>query len=283
MRVLLRKEDYIRTLIVSNKINRKHLNDEGLEKLKLEFYKLMIDYYLHEAQYLDAAKCYKVLYDFLKDINEKLNKHEGVKDTTLANYHQILRVESIDNLFQNYVMFLAICPPELETKNMFNELRLNYRKDLDHHLDMKYLVDTRLSDDIIKINGDFLTKFAGYHIFTINQGNHKGNEHYRLFRKYLIQHNLNIYQKHFSQAKMEKISYMVGIELAEVESELADMVINGYIWARINRINKTVNFKPKSDYSDRLNEINYDLTKMLEKVENTCHLVHKENLKHDIK
>jgi 26S proteasome regulatory subunit N5 len=284
MRVLLAKGDYIRTLIVSNKINRKHLNEEGLEKLKIEFYRLMIEYYLHEEQYLDVAKSYKVLYDFVKEISEKINTHlETIKKETLSNYTDLLRQENIDNLFQNYIMFLATCPPELETNNMLNELRLKYRKDLDQRQDMKFLVDTRLSDQIVNIKSDFLSKYRGYGIFTLNEGNHRGNQHHLLFRKYLIQHSLIIFQKFFSQIRMQRISNLVGIDMNEVESELADMVINGYIWARINRINQTVNFKPKADYADRLNDINYDLTKMLEKIENTCHLIHKENLKHDIK
>jgi 26S proteasome regulatory subunit N5 len=284
MRVLLSKGDYIRTLIVSNKINRKHLNEVNLEKLKIEFYKLMIEYYLHEEKYLDVAKSYKVLYDFVKELSEKINTNlDSLKKETLATYTDILRQESIDTLFQNYIMFLAICPPELETKNMLNELNLNYRKDLDQRQDMRLLITAKLSDDIVRINGDFLLKYSNYPIFTVNQGNHRGTHHYSLFRKYLIQHDLIIFQKFFSQVRMSRVSSMVGIDISEVESELADMVINGYIWARINRISQTVNFKPKADTADRLNDINYDLTKMLDKIENTCHLIHKENLKHDIK
>jgi 26S proteasome regulatory subunit N5 len=284
MRVLLAKGDFIRTLIVSNKINRKHLNDEGLEKLKVEFYKLMIVYYLHEEKYIDVAKSYKVLYDFLKQINEKIGHHlDSVKRETLQNYTDILRQEDIEILFQNYVMYLSICPPDMETKIMLNELNENYRKDLDHRLDMRLLVTTKLSDEIVKINSDFIPKFSEYPIFKPSEINNKGIHHVHLFRKYLIQHNLIIFQKFFSQIRLQRISNMIGVDINEVENELADMVINGYIWARINRISQTVNFKPKAENADRLNDINYDLNKMLEKIENTCHLIHKENLKHDIK
>ena len=82
---------------------------------------------------------------------------------------------------------------------------------------------------------------------------------------------------------MEKIADMVWTKIIEVESELADMVINNYIYAKINRRASTVNFKRRQDTGDKLNDLNSDLTKMLEKLENTCHLIHKENLKYDIK
>jgi 26S proteasome regulatory subunit N5 len=76
---------------------------------------------------------------------------------------------------------------------------------------------------------------------------------------------------------------MIGIDLNEVEHELADMVINKYLYAKINRITGTVVFRQKQDGNGKLNDIGLDLSKMLRTMEDTCHLIHKENLKHDIK
>ena len=69
----------------------------------------------------------------------------------------------------------------------------------------------------------------------------------------------------------------------EIENEIADMVINNFIYARINRIEKTVNFKKKTDYHDELDNYNYDMDNMLKKIEETCHLINKEYLKYGIK
>lgn len=71
MRILLSKGDYIRTLIVGNKINRRHLNDAGLERQKIEFYRYMIQFYIQEKQLIDASKSYKTLYDFVKELEGK--------------------------------------------------------------------------------------------------------------------------------------------------------------------------------------------------------------------
>jgi hypothetical protein len=180
-------------------------------------------------------------------------------------------------------MYLTICPPELATRNMLNELNISYKKDIEECPDMKSIVTKLLSDDILYIDNNFLNNFATYPIFQSGAIELYPEKHYGLFRKYLIQHNLIIFQKFFSQVRLDRIGRMIGIDSKEVETEIADMVINNYIYARINRITATVNFKPKSDHNDKLNDINYDLMKMLEKVETTCHLIHKENLKHDIK
>lgn len=79
------------------------------------------------------------------------------------------------------------------------------------------------------------------------------------------------------------MAQMIGISEREVEEETADMVIQKYIYAKINRISAIVSFRPKQDANDKLNDLNFDLTKMLEEIETTCHLINKENLKHDIK
>jgi 26S proteasome regulatory subunit N5 len=286
MKILLLKGDYIRMYIVSNKINRKHLGDEKLENLKVEFYQMMILYYLHENKFIEVSKCYKVLYDFYCEIELKM-KHSSsenlLKAETADRYRNIMKNLNKKILLVNYVMYLTICPPELETKNMLNELNLHYRKDLEENPDIHSIVTKHLSDDIVPVTDNFFKTYSGYPIFVKDQLNPKADEHLRLFRKYLIQHNLAVYSKYFSQCHLKRISQMIEVDIPEIENEICDMVVNKFIYAKINRISGTVNFKPKQDYGDKLNDLNFDLNKMLEKIETTCHLIHKENLKYEIK
>ena len=75
---------------------------------------------------------------------------------------------------------------------------------------------------------------------------------------------------------------MTSVSIEEIESELADMVVNNYIYAKINRIENIVNFQKKMEHHDVLDELNYDLRKMLEGLEQTCHLINKEYLKYNV-
>ena len=276
MRVLIQKGDYIRVLIVSNKVNRKHLSEEGLEKLKFEFNELMIKYYSHEEKFIEVSKAFKTLFDFTKEMKEKVANSKNEK------LEEILKNTNLHFLFVNYVMFLAICPPVLEAKNMFHELNLKYKKDLEENRDMLLIVKKSLSDDIVFLDTHFLSQFGQYPIFDKNifPGYEK---HAKLFRKFWIAHNLGIFGKYFSTVRLARVCTMIGTNLDEVETELADMVINNYIYAKINRIAQTVNFRKRQDTGDKLDDLNHDLTRMLEKLETTCHLIHKENLKYDIK
>ena len=280
METLILKGDFIRTLIVSNKIHKNHLNDETFELLKIRFYNLMIRYYIHEKKYLDVSKCYKILYDFIKEINDKLDKIEKdkmeMKTKVIENYINAKKDNNLYELFQNYVLYLSICPPELETKNMYYELQLNYKKELDANKIILYIVKTHLSDDIVIINDNLFGNYIKYKIFEDDK------ELLKLFRKYWIQHDLLIYSKFFSKIHLKRISEMTSVSIDEIESELADMVVNNYVYAKINRIENIVNFQKKMEHHDVLDELNYDLRKMLEGLEQTCHLINKEYLKYGI-
>ena len=281
MQVLLEKKDYIRTLIVSNKIKRNHLDDDGFELLKIRFFQLMIEYYFCSEKYIDVSKSYKILYDFVKAINDKLvdieKNSKEVKAELMENYIKVKNENNLKKLFENYVLFLSICPPEMETKNMFNELFIKYKKELDLDGNILYIVEKRLSDDIILIDNVLFNKFKEYEIFK------KNPDLIKLFKKYWIQHDLSIFEKFFGQIHIERISEMTLVSIDEIENELADMVVNNYIFAKINRIEKIVNFRKKTDYHDELDNYNYDMNNLLKKIEETCHLINKEYLKYGIK
>ena len=281
MQVLLEKGDYVRTLIVSNKIKRNHLDDDGFELLKIRFFRLMIEYFMHEKKYIDVSKSYKTLYDFVKSINDKLidieKNNKEIKPKIIENYLKINKENDLKKLFENYVLFLSICPPELETKNMLNELIIKYKKELDKDENILYIVEKRLSDDIILIDNTLFNKYKDYEIFK------KNPDLIKLFRKHWIQHDLSLFEKFFAKIHIKRINDMTLVPVDEIEKEIADMVVNNYIYAKINRIEKIVNFRKKTDYHDVLDNFNYDMDNMLKKIEETCHLINKEYLKYNIK
>ena len=281
MQVLLEKGDYVRTLIVSNKIKRNHLDDDGFELLKIRFFHLMIEYFMHEKKYIDVSKSYKTLYDFVKSINDKLidieKNNKEIKPKIIENYLKINKENDLKKLFENYVLYLSICPPELETKNMLNELIIKYKKELDKDENILYIVEKRLSDDIILIDNNLFNKYKDYEIFK------KNPDLIKLFRKHWIQHDLSLFEKFFAKIHIKRINDMTLVPVDEIEKEIADMVVNNYIYAKINRIEKIVNFRKKTDYHDVLDNFNYDMDNMLKKIEETCHLINKEYLKYNIK
>ena len=140
-----------------------------------------------------------------------------------------------------------------------------------------FIVEKRLSDEIIIIDNNLFNRFKDFEIFKKNQ------ELIKLFRKYWIQHDLSLFEKFFAKVHLKRISEMTSVPVEEVENEISDMVVNNYIFAKIDRIEKIVNFRKKTDHHDVLDNFNYDMDNMLKKIEETCHLINKEYLKYGIK
>lgn len=74
MKLVLMRKDFVRCQILSRKISKRHLNEKGLEKLKIEYFMFMIKYYVHEKMILDVAKAYQTIFDTINKAEPELLK-----------------------------------------------------------------------------------------------------------------------------------------------------------------------------------------------------------------
>jgi len=94
----------------------------------------------------------------------------------------------------------------------------------------------------------------------------------------IIQHNLRVAQTYYARIRLERLSALIGVGVDRCEKEIADMVYNKAITAKINRIEGIVTFKKKQKVNDALNIWNADVNQLLRKVEETCHLINRERV-----
>ena len=74
---------------------------------------------------------------------------------------------------------------------------------------------------------------------------------------------------------------MVGVSAERAETEIADMVVNKKVTAKINRMQGIVVFLKSKFTNDVLNDWNYDIRTLLDKIEQTCHLINREKVVHN--
>lgn len=63
LRLLLSLKDYVRFFIISKKVNRKVLDEPGMEAQKVRFVQFMIEYYDFQKSYMESALAYQSLYE----------------------------------------------------------------------------------------------------------------------------------------------------------------------------------------------------------------------------
>lgn len=109
---------------------------------------------------------------------------------------------------------------------------------------------------------------------------HSKNHMIELIRQ-LVQHNLRVIEKYYSKISLARMSQLIGVSVERTENELGDMVVNGRIAAKINRLAGQVSInKHRAFTNEKLNSWNHDLKTTLDKIETTCHLIDREKVIH---
>lgn len=258
MRLVLAKKDFVRLQIISKKLNTKLLEPDDFQDLKLRYYQFMVEYWLHEGKYLEVCKSYYSIFH-TKSIQADVEKWKEA----LTGYALYLMLAMFDN----------------EQHDMLNKLYTLEAKKLDKIPAVKNLVKVFLTKELapwplpdeatIKACAPFQDK------------PHEGaTKRWEMLEKRTTQHNIKVVSEYYDQIHMKRLCELIGLPEARVEKELSELVCSKFVFAKIDRPAGTIKFGQKQTYTDRLNDWSGSISKMLDLVENTCHLIQKEQMVH---
>lgn len=258
MRLVIAKKDFVRTQIISKKLNPKLLEAEDFQELKIEYYRYMVIYWLHEKKYLDVAKSYLCIF------NTPMIQAEESKWMPELTAH---------------VAYLALSMFDNEQADMLHKLDTMETKKLDKVPVFKQLVKTFIRSELAKWPVANEADLRSHAVF--QDAPHEGGaDRWELLRKRVVQHNIKVVSEYYDQIKTARLCELLGLDDKETEKELSELVISKFVFAKIDRPAGEIKFGQKLTYTDRLNDWSGGLSKMLDLVENTCHLIQKEQMVH---
>lgn len=113
-------QDYVRAHIVSNKIKKSTLEEEGMATLKVKFYTLLASYYQqHDKNAFELAKCFHAIYGTCAAVDDKKSESDAMMDeTVIVGWKEALT---------NTVVFLCLSEYSNEVKDMFERICLDPR------------------------------------------------------------------------------------------------------------------------------------------------------------
>jgi len=258
MRLVLIKKDWVRTQIISKKINTKLLEAEDFQDLKCQYYEYMIKYYIHEEQPLDVAKCYSKIYD------TKLTQDDEAKWK--------------DSL-TNHTIFLLLAPFDNEQKDLLHKLDTIESKKMEKIPAFHKLVKDFLRVEIIQWPLSYEADVISHNAFkeAVLEG---GDARWKMLKKRLVQHNINTISGYYTRIQTKRLAEQVSLTEKEAEAELSELVCQKFLSAKIDRPAGIIKFGRKLEPVDRLNDWSSNISKMLDLVENSCHLIQKEQMVH---
>merc|ERR1712194_252175 len=256
MRLVLAKKDYVRTQIISKKLNLKLLDHKDLQDCKIQYYKYMVQYWLHEKKYLDVAKSYLKIFH-----------------TKTVQEDEVLWKEALTA----HVLYLCLAQYDNEQDDMLNKVLTVESKKLDKVPVFKRVIKIFLKKEIAVWPMVDEKDIKAHQAF--QEKPHEGaSDRWAMFKKRIVQHNIKVISGYYDQIHVKRLCELLGLSDKETELELSELVCSKFIHAKIDRPAGIVRFGLKPTYTDRLNDWSDSITKMLDLVENTCHLIQKETM-----
>lgn len=95
-------------------------------------------------------------------------------------------------------------------------------------------------------------------------------------KRMLVQHNVRIISKYYGQLTLTRVSELIGVEKDYCEEEVCSLNNKRVISCRIDRIDDTIDFRPAENEQNLLNQWNQSINGILDLVDSTTNLIHRE-------
>mmetsp|Transcript_52543 Transcript_52543/g.104313 ORF Transcript_52543/g.104313 Transcript_52543/m.104313 type:complete len:464 (+) Transcript_52543:63-1454(+) len=266
VRLCIAKGDWVRVYLVQKKVQRKFLDTEDMQDLKLRFFKLLVEYHLHEKDAFELAQDYHSMY-------ETPCKKDDDGDT-----------DGWKHCLSCAVLFLVLAPRTPAQSDMLQRVALDEK--LEKLPDWFQTAKLFTTHEIVAfplasqevVEAKLKTVLAAY-----AQPEPDSFAHWRLAtHERTTQHNLRVAAKYYKRIRLSRLAVLLGLSPDECEKQLSALVPEGALFAKVDRPAGIVVFAPKVSAEETLSEWSSDLGQLLGLVERTCHLINKENMIHKI-
>lgn len=248
LRLTLAQKDFIRTEIVSRKVNEKTMASEGFETLRVKFYKLMIELHTFQKKALSLFRDWEAIYTT-----------RGMADDE----------ERANNALKHTCLFLVLSAYDNEQADMLHKLSADKR--LESLPTFKALLQHFITDEIapwpLPEQGEldaFVDSVPGVWAAELH--------------KRVVQHNIRIISKYYQRIRFARFAQLIGQEAEPAEKFLSDMVTSKMVYARIDRPHGIVSFQKPHNANATLTDWSSNIGELLKLVETSCHLINKERM-----
>ncbi|CAF1684553.1 unnamed protein product, partial [Adineta ricciae] len=210
MRLCLAKNDYIRTQIISKKINTKSFDDEASHDLKLKYYELMIEMDLHDKNYFNVCQHYKHYYETPRIKQDPEKMKQALKYVVLH-----LALSPYDNEQSDFLHRLFL-DKNLEQIPKYKELLQRFKtQELIHWKDIQKNFEQELK------NGTADDRATN--VFTNDDD---GKKRWEDFKVRVVEHNMRIMAKYYTRVRTQKMAELLDLTKDEAEQFLSNLVSN---------------------------------------------------------
>ena len=258
IRLCLAVGDHIRAYIVARKIQVKVFKDPEIEDLKIRYYGLITRYQRHMKNWLEIFSAHQATFDSPSVQGDEAASHRCLK---LQVIYLVLAPYDKDQWDQ---MQRLATEKKLEQLPMFKQLlKLFITKEIFHFAELKAGLEAELA-----LFAELTDEERKLMLETM---------HTRV-----SQHNIQVVAGYYGRISMPRLAELTGLSMEKMEEQLCEMVTKKQVYARIDRPAGIITFEAPKTANEMLNDWSGNIGELLDKLEKTCHLIHKENMVHKI-
>ncbi|KAI0562978.1 Proteasome component [Gracilaria domingensis] len=262
VRLCLDKNDFVRGAIIAKKIMPRQLNKEGLSEIKLRYYALMIRIHTHNSDYLQICRAYLERYDTTRAAEEK----DWMRELKLAS------------------LLVILSPKDSMQTDLLHRIQsFKAMEELPTYTELLKLFST---DELIRwpiLMEQYKTELGAVAALAEADVKDEDLKWTAALQERVTEHNLRVMAKYYSRIRLDRLAELLDLSEENTERKLAAMVSDKKaLWAKIDRPAKIVSFARPKDADALLNSWATNVSSLLDIVEKTCHLVHRETMVHNI-
>ncbi|XP_035630147.1 26S proteasome non-ATPase regulatory subunit 12-like [Oncorhynchus keta] len=266
MRLCIAVKEYIRSQIISKKINTNFFTEDGTEESKLKYYNLMIQVDQHEGSYLSICKHYCAIYDTPCILEDSSKWQQALKSVVLY-----VILAPYDNE-QSDLVHRINEDKKLEEIPKYNDL-------LKQCTTMELMRWASLVEDYGEELREGSPDSPATDVFNCSE---EGEKRWKDLKNRVVEHNIRIMAKYYTIITMERMADLLDLSIDESEEFLSNLVVNKTIYAKVDRLAGIINFQRPKHPNDLLNDWSHKRNSLMSLVNKTTHLIAKEEMIHNL-
>jgi 26S proteasome regulatory subunit N5 len=270
VRLCLAKKDWVRSKILSKKIKRSVLTEQGFHDLKLKHCSLAAEFHIYEDDMFELAN------DFLSVFNTP-SVQENDKEWKSA--------------LERVVLYVVLTPFGKDQADLLQ--RVLREKKIDLLPSFKKLVEKFTTMEICHWTDiSKLPDVVNHSLFQGTEWSEKeskevsserGSKYLAMLRRRTTEHNIRVISKYYDRIQIVRMASLLSLDVPTLEDVLSTMVSDGVISTKIDRPAGIIKFSNAVTADGLLDEWSSDVTQLLTLVEQTCYLIHREQMIYDTK
>lgn len=262
VRMMLGKKDFIRSYILSKKINRKVLKEKNFDDVKIRFYELMNEYYTQENDTLEISKNWFEISETPSVVENEAKLQEALK---------------------NAIVFCCLSPYGNHQNDLLNRIALH--KAIDKMPVYKQILKYFMKAELAPYPFPEQTEVLALPAFTSYKPAaefKRVDDWKKALHDRVVEHNIRVVAGYYTQVESKHLASMLDLSVDDLESYISKLVGNETIFAKIDRPAGITCFVKPKPADEILSDWAGDIGNLLSMLDTTSHAINKELMLHKL-